>query len=150
MSLCTKRHHGTYRSVHVPFGQSRLIWPSKPAVGFMLPGRPIAMMMYDCFTFRGRMRADRTIDLRHMDISPWRKANDHLISYPCLVTYLRCIAMQFTADFKLGHYMKIPPRPMFWAQVCSITPRLDHVRLNSLQVIATIIAGTVQLGVQSW
>jgi len=42
-------------------------------------------------------------------------------------------AMQFTADFKLGHYMKIPPRPMFWAQV-----------------IATIIAGTVQLGVQSW
>jgi hypothetical protein len=26
-------------------------------------------------------------------------------------------AMQFTADFKLGHYMKIPPRPMFCGQV---------------------------------
>lgn len=26
-------------------------------------------------------------------------------------------AMVFTADFKLGHYMKVPPRPMFWAQV---------------------------------
>jgi len=42
-------------------------------------------------------------------------------------------AMQFTTDFKLGHYMKIPPRPMFWCQI-----------------VATIIAGTVQLGVQSW
>ncbi|QRW10201.1 OPT oligopeptide transporter protein [Ceratobasidium sp. AG-Ba] len=42
-------------------------------------------------------------------------------------------ALQFTSDFKLGHYMKIPPRPMFLAQV-----------------IATMIAGTVQLGVQSW
>jgi hypothetical protein len=26
-------------------------------------------------------------------------------------------ALQFTDDFKLGHYMKIPPRPMFWCQV---------------------------------
>ncbi|KAJ7148645.1 small oligopeptide transporter [Mycena crocata] len=42
-------------------------------------------------------------------------------------------AIQFTADFKLGHYMKISPRPMFWCQV-----------------VATVIAGTVQLGVQSW
>lgn len=25
--------------------------------------------------------------------------------------------MIFTSDFKLGHYMKIPPRPMFWCQV---------------------------------
>ncbi|KAJ3500601.1 hypothetical protein NLJ89_g9722 [Agrocybe chaxingu] len=30
-------------------------------------------------------------------------------------------------------YMKVPPRPMFWCQV-----------------VATVIAGTVQLGVQSW
>ena len=42
-------------------------------------------------------------------------------------------AMVFTADFKLGHYMKIPPRPMFWSQV-----------------VSTILAGTAQLGVQSW
>ena len=41
--------------------------------------------------------------------------------------------MQFTADFKLGHYMKIPPRSMFWSQV-----------------VATVIAATAQLGVQSW
>jgi len=42
-------------------------------------------------------------------------------------------ALQFTSDFKLGHYMKIPPRSMFWCQVT-----------------ATVIAGTVQLGVQAW
>ncbi|KAJ7682610.1 OPT oligopeptide transporter [Mycena polygramma] len=42
-------------------------------------------------------------------------------------------ALTFTSDFKLGHYMKIPPRSMFTAQV-----------------VATILAGTVQLGVQAW
>ena len=42
-------------------------------------------------------------------------------------------AIQFSSDFKLGHYMKVPPRTLF-----------------SAQIIATAIAGTVQLGVQSW
>ena len=42
-------------------------------------------------------------------------------------------ALQFASDFKLGHYMKIPPRTMFFAQVS-----------------AAIVAGTVQLGVQAW
>lgn len=42
-------------------------------------------------------------------------------------------ALTFTSDFKLGHYMKIPPRSMFFAQV-----------------IAAAIAGTTQLGVQAW
>ncbi|KAF9078018.1 OPT oligopeptide transporter protein-domain-containing protein, partial [Rhodocollybia butyracea] len=42
-------------------------------------------------------------------------------------------AIAFTQDFKLGHYMKIPPRVMFWAQIFS-----------------TLIAGLVQLGVQMW
>ena len=41
--------------------------------------------------------------------------------------------LQFASDFKLGHYMKIPQRSMF-----------------TCQVVATIIAGTVQLGVQAW
>ncbi|KIM72458.1 hypothetical protein PILCRDRAFT_99382 [Piloderma croceum F 1598] len=67
-------------------------------IGFMIPGRPIAMMIFKTYGY---------------------------------ITMAQ--AMQFTADFKLGHYMKVPPRPMFWAQV-----------------IATIIAGTVQLGVQAW
>ncbi|KAF9529995.1 OPT oligopeptide transporter [Crepidotus variabilis] len=42
-------------------------------------------------------------------------------------------ALQFTSDFKLGHYMKVPPRPMFFSQV-----------------VAAMLAGTVQLGVQAW
>lgn len=67
-------------------------------VGYALPGRPIAMMMF----------------------KTWG-----------------CIAMiqglQLTSDFKLGHYMKIPPRSMFWAQV-----------------VASIVSLTTQLGVQAW
>ncbi|CRK48585.1 hypothetical protein BN1723_020594, partial [Verticillium longisporum] len=30
-------------------------------------------------------------------------------------------ALSFVADLKFGHYMKIPPRTMFWAQVVSTT-----------------------------
>jgi len=67
-------------------------------IGYALPGKPIAMMMF--------------------------KTWGYITMYQ---------ALQFSSDFKLGHYMKIPPRTMFIAQV-----------------IATVIAGTVQLGVQAW
>ncbi|KAF9530833.1 OPT oligopeptide transporter [Crepidotus variabilis] len=67
-------------------------------IGYGLPGRPIAMMMFKTWGY---------------------------------ITMAQ--ALQFTSDFKLAHYMKVPPRPMFFAQV-----------------IAAIIAGTVQLGVQAW
>ncbi|KAL0954158.1 hypothetical protein HGRIS_005294 [Hohenbuehelia grisea] len=67
-------------------------------IGYGLPGRPVAMMMFKTWGY---------------------------------ITMAQ--ALTFTADFKLGHYMKIPPRAMFNAQV-----------------VATVIAGTVQLGVQSW
>ncbi|CAA7393956.1 unnamed protein product [Spirodela intermedia] len=42
-------------------------------------------------------------------------------------------AISFLADFKLGHYMKIPPRSMFL-----------------VQFIGTIVAGTINLGVAWW
>ncbi|RWR83129.1 oligopeptide transporter 4 [Cinnamomum micranthum f. kanehirae] len=42
-------------------------------------------------------------------------------------------AVSFLADFKLGHYMKIPPRSMFL-----------------VQFIGTVVAGTVNLGVAWW
>ncbi|KAI3850491.1 hypothetical protein MKW98_000301 [Papaver atlanticum] len=42
-------------------------------------------------------------------------------------------AVSFLSDFKLGHYMKIPPRSMFL-----------------VQLIGTIIAGTVNIGVAWW
>ena len=67
-------------------------------IGYMLPGRPVAMMMFKTWGY---------------------------------ITMAQ--ALTFASDFKLGHYMKIPPRPMFWGQVA-----------------ATVIAGTVQLGVQAW
>ncbi|OSD07751.1 small oligopeptide transporter [Trametes coccinea BRFM310] len=67
-------------------------------VGYMLPGRPVAMMMFKTWGY---------------------------------ITMSQ--AMIFTSDFKLGHYMKVPPRPMFWCQI-----------------VATIVAGTVQLGVENW
>ncbi|KAI0044897.1 OPT oligopeptide transporter [Auriscalpium vulgare] len=67
-------------------------------IGYALPGRPIAMMMFKTWGY---------------------------------ITMAQ--ALNFTSDFKLGHYMKIPQRPMFWSQV-----------------VATVIAGTVQLGVQAW
>ncbi|KAF8264397.1 OPT oligopeptide transporter protein-domain-containing protein [Lactarius quietus] len=67
-------------------------------IGYLLPGRPIAVMMFKTWGY-----------------------------------YTMFQALSFTNEFKLGHYMKIPPRPMF-----------------SCQVVATMIAGTVQLGVQNW
>ncbi|RZC91776.1 hypothetical protein C5167_027834 [Papaver somniferum] len=42
-------------------------------------------------------------------------------------------AVSFLADFKLGHYMKIPPRSMFL-----------------VQFIGTIVAGTINIGVAWW
>ncbi|KAF9556103.1 hypothetical protein EC968_008446 [Mortierella alpina] len=42
-------------------------------------------------------------------------------------------AMTFTSDLKLGHYMKIPPRAMFWAQL-----------------LGTVIAGLVNLLTANW
>ncbi|KAK7311723.1 hypothetical protein RJT34_10034 [Clitoria ternatea] len=42
-------------------------------------------------------------------------------------------AVSFLSDFKLGHYMKIPPRSMF-----------------IVQIIGTLVAGTVDVGVAWW
>ena len=67
-------------------------------IGYMLPGRPVAMMLFKTWGY---------------------------------ITMFQ--ALQFVSDFKLGHYMKIPPRAMFTSQV-----------------FATVVAGTVQLGVQAW
>ncbi|KAF9210190.1 hypothetical protein BGZ49_000011 [Haplosporangium sp. Z 27] len=42
-------------------------------------------------------------------------------------------ALTFTSDLKLGHYLKIPPRIMFWAQL-----------------ISTLVAGLVNLATATW
>ena len=67
-------------------------------IGYLLPGRPIAMMMFKTWGYISVIQG-----------------------------------LSFISDFKLGHYMKIPPRPMFFCQV-----------------VATIVAGTAQLAVQAW
>ena len=67
-------------------------------IGYALPGRPVAMMLFKTWGY---------------------------------ITMTQ--ALGFTGDFKLGHYMKVPHRPMFFCQVA-----------------ATIVAGTAQLGVQAW
>lgn len=67
-------------------------------VGYVLPGRPVAMMIFKTFSFISMSQA-----------------------------------LNFTADLKLGHYMKIPPRLMFLAQV-----------------IATIECVVVVVLVQQW
>ena len=67
-------------------------------IGYILPGRPIANIMFKTW---GSVPVNQ--------------------------------AILFTSDLKLGHYMKIPPRSMFFCQL-----------------ITTIVTGTVQLGVQTW
>ena len=67
-------------------------------IGYALPGRPIAMMLFKTWGYIPMAQA-----------------------------------LEFVKDFKLGHYMKVPHRPMFWCQI-----------------VGTVVAGTVQLGVQTW
>ena len=67
-------------------------------IGYALPGRPIAMMLFKTWGYTATNQA-----------------------------------IAFMNDLKLAHYMKVAHRPIFFCQV-----------------VATIVAGTVQLGVQSW
>jgi OPT family small oligopeptide transporter len=66
--------------------------------GFMIPGRPIGVMIFKVYS---------TITLGQ--------------------------AQTYTADLKMAHYMKVPPRITFWCQV-----------------IATIWASFVQIAVMNW
>jgi len=67
-------------------------------VGYMLPGRPIAMMMFKMFGYISMSQA-----------------------------------LAFCQDLKLAHYLKIPPRTVFWAQV-----------------VATFWTSVVQIAVMNW
>lgn len=67
-------------------------------IGYMLPGRPLAMMMFKNY------------------------------GYICMSQ-----ALTFASDLKLGHYMKVPPRTLFWGQL-----------------VASIWSGIVQISVMNW
>lgn len=74
------------------------VMPSELIAGYMLPGRPYAMMIF--------------------------KSTVYLITAQ---------ALQFVTDQKLAHYMKLPPRSVFAAQL-----------------FATAVGGVVQMAVQTW
>lgn len=71
---------------------------SELIIGYMNPGKPIAMMIF--------------------------KTTMYMITYQ---------GIQFVQDQKLAHYMKVPPRTVFLAQV-----------------LATVVGGITQLAVQTW
>lgn len=67
-------------------------------IGYMIPGKPLAMMFFKTFGYITNSQA-----------------------------------VTFAQDMKLGHYMKIDPRLLFWAQM-----------------LATIWGSLVQIGVMRW
>ena len=67
-------------------------------VGYMLPGRPLAMMIFKNYSYISMSQA-----------------------------------LYFAQDLKLGHYMKVPPRIMFWSQL-----------------IASVWSAVVQIAVMNW
>ncbi|KAI1339360.1 small oligopeptide transporter [Xylariaceae sp. FL0016] len=67
-------------------------------VGYMLPGHPLAMMMFKNYGYIAMSQA-----------------------------------LYFSQDLKLGHYMKVPPRTMFWSQL-----------------VASLWSGIVQIAVMNW
>ncbi|KAI0849872.1 small oligopeptide transporter [Daldinia vernicosa] len=67
-------------------------------IGYMLPGHPLAMMMFKNY------------------------------GYICMQQ-----ALYFAQDLKLGHYMKVPPRTMFWSQL-----------------VASVWSAVVQIAVMNW
>jgi len=79
----------------MPFGLNVL---AEVIAGYILPGRPIAVMMFKAYCYYSAVQANT-----------------------------------FTAALKLGHYMKVPPRAMFWAQL-----------------LGSIVCCFVSLGVQNW
>jgi OPT family small oligopeptide transporter len=85
-------------------------------VGYMLPGKPIAMMLFKTLGYISMLQ----VRLRTVH---WLKGSADRKSQ----------ALYFLQDLKLGHYVKVPQRPMFCAQV-----------------FATIWSCFVQLAVLEW
>lgn len=77
--------------------------------GYMLPGKPVANMIFKCVAYIGTNQA-----------------------------------VGFSADLKLGHYMKVPPRIMFVAQViaafisCFVVTLVQDWMFSNIQDFCTI------------
>lgn len=62
-------------------------------IGYALPGRPIAMMMFKTWGYITMAQGKILHNLPNL-----------------LSINYSSSALNFTSDFKLGHYMKVPPR----------------------------------------
>jgi hypothetical protein len=82
-------------------------------IGYMLPGRPLAMMMFKAYgvLFSHQVFLVRGKGEREM------KANNLGLGYIVMAQ-----AQYFLQDLKLGHYLKVPPKSMFFAQSCRSSP----------------------------
>jgi hypothetical protein len=74
-------------------------------IGYMLPGRPNAMMMFK--TYGCKSYPTHIAVLEEVLISAESIETD--------ITMTQGLA--FVADMKLGHYLKLPPRTMFFGQL---------------------------------
>jgi hypothetical protein len=96
-------------------------------VGYALPGRPIAMMMFK--TWLEYSHFHMCMPLNQMLQGLYHHGSRYLRPVNTRAVFLRMTALTFTSDFKLGHYMKIPPRQMFWSQVSAQHSQLpDYLR----------------------
>lgn len=98
-------------------------------IGYMLPGHPLAMMMFKNYGYITMSQAlvsttQYYISNSSTQISP--------IMY-AVISNTNTRSQYFSQDLKLGHYMKVPPRTMFWSQL-----------------VASVWSAIVQIAVMNW
>ncbi|KAI9179128.1 OPT super [Blastocladiella emersonii ATCC 22665] len=84
---------------------------SEFVIGFLVPGNPILMVL--CFMsprYRRDPATNPPIDSAHARLQMSFKSL-------CVAVVQQCVVL--LSDLKLGHYMKIPPRHVFIAQIAS-------------------------------
>ncbi|RWA07198.1 hypothetical protein EKO27_g7903 [Xylaria grammica] len=92
-------------------------------VGYLLPGHPLAMMIPSIAPYGPN---DGLSALRIIRLTSSRMFKNY--GYIAMQQ-----ALYFSQDLKLGHYMKIPPRTMFWSQL-----------------VASVWSAVVQISVMNW
>lgn len=86
-------------------------------IGYMLPGKPVAMMMYVHFNLKICIKLTLSIGSRYVTMFIAKNFHLSLFSAKTWGYLTMAQAMVFVSDLKLGHYMKIPPKLMFSCQV---------------------------------
>lgn len=93
--------------------------------GYIQPGRPLALML--CVALSSFPSIHRSMLTRDATQFQDLWLHHHVRAVPVLRdartadSHARSQALAFVSDLKFGHYMKIPPRTMFWSQVVATT-----------------------------